>query len=150
VAALDRQHPRDLFDTKLLLENEGITSDIRNAFIVYLASHARPMHEVIKPTLHDKRDEFEKEFEGMTIIPFSYRDFENTRSSLIQAIDKDLTNDERNFLVSVQEGNPVWHLLKIETIEHLPALKWKVQNVKKMDAAKREKAVQELKKKLSL
>jgi predicted nucleotidyltransferase component of viral defense system len=28
-AALDRQHPRDLFDVKLLLENEGITVAIR-------------------------------------------------------------------------------------------------------------------------
>lgn len=31
-AALDRQHPRDLFDVKLLLENEGLTERIRIAF----------------------------------------------------------------------------------------------------------------------
>ena len=28
VAALDRQHPRDLFDVKLLLENEGISDEL--------------------------------------------------------------------------------------------------------------------------
>ncbi len=28
-AALDRQHPRDFFDIKILLENEGITPEIR-------------------------------------------------------------------------------------------------------------------------
>ncbi len=39
VAALDRQHPRDLFDIKLLLGNEGLTDKIRKAFIVYLISH---------------------------------------------------------------------------------------------------------------
>ena len=38
-AALDRQHPRDLFDVKLLLDNEGITDKTRTAFIVYLISH---------------------------------------------------------------------------------------------------------------
>jgi len=30
-AALDRQHPRDLFDIKMLLDNEGITDKIRTA-----------------------------------------------------------------------------------------------------------------------
>ena len=31
-AALDRQHPRDIYDMKVLLENEGITDEIRKAF----------------------------------------------------------------------------------------------------------------------
>ena len=33
-AALDRQHPRDLFDVKLLLDNEGLSEEIRLAFII--------------------------------------------------------------------------------------------------------------------
>jgi predicted nucleotidyltransferase component of viral defense system len=48
-AALDRQHPRDLFDIKLLLENEGITDDVRIAFIGYLISHSRPIYELLNP-----------------------------------------------------------------------------------------------------
>jgi len=32
-AALDRQHPRDLFDVHLLLENEGINEQTRKAFL---------------------------------------------------------------------------------------------------------------------
>jgi Nucleotidyl transferase AbiEii toxin, Type IV TA system len=48
-AALDRQHPRDLFDVMLLLANEGLTPDIRKAFLVYLISHNRPMAEVLQP-----------------------------------------------------------------------------------------------------
>jgi predicted nucleotidyltransferase component of viral defense system len=46
-AALDRQHPRDLFDIKMLFDNEGITDKIRTAFIVYLISHNRPMNELL-------------------------------------------------------------------------------------------------------
>ena len=46
-AALDRQHPRDIFDVKLLMENEGITDEIRKAFVVYLAGHDRPINELI-------------------------------------------------------------------------------------------------------
>jgi len=48
-AALDRQHPRDLFDVKLLLEGGGILDEIRKAFVVYLASHNRPMNELLNP-----------------------------------------------------------------------------------------------------
>lgn len=43
VAALDRQHARDLFDIRALLANEGIDDALRAAFIVYLLSHNSPM-----------------------------------------------------------------------------------------------------------
>lgn len=150
VAALDRQHPRDLFDTKLLLENEGMTDKIRNAFIVYLASHSRPIHEVVSPTLLDKKDEFEKEFVGMTTMTFSYKDFEDTRRQLIDKINCDLTSDERQFLVSIQDGTPDWSKIEIPDIRELPAIKWKLQNVGQMKKDKRVQAVNELKKKLKL
>jgi predicted nucleotidyltransferase component of viral defense system len=35
VAAMDRQHPRDLFDVMQLFAHEGITPGIRRAFVVY-------------------------------------------------------------------------------------------------------------------
>lgn len=49
-AALDRRHPRDLFDVKLLYENEGLTDDLFRVFMVYVASSGRPMHELLAPT----------------------------------------------------------------------------------------------------
>lgn len=49
VAAMDRQHPRDLFDVMELSHHEEITRQIRRAFVVYLASHNRPIHEVLFP-----------------------------------------------------------------------------------------------------
>ena len=60
-AALDRQHPRDLFDIKLLLAGPGVTNDIRKSFLVHLISHDRPMHEVIDPTRKDVRNIFESD-----------------------------------------------------------------------------------------
>jgi hypothetical protein len=66
---LDRQHPRDLFDVKLLLDNEGITDEIRKAFVVYLASHDRPMHELLDPKAKNIRGIYENEFAGMTVDP---------------------------------------------------------------------------------
>lgn len=148
VAALDRQHPRDLFDIKLLLENEGITDEIRKAFVIYLASHSRPMDEVIKPSLLDQRQVFAKEFEGMATAAFSYSDFEKTRERLIRELNEDLSKEEREFLISIQEGTPNWALLKIKNIGDLPALQWKLENVRKMKADKRATSVLWLKEKL--
>jgi hypothetical protein len=58
VAALDRQHPRDLFDVRDLLANEGIDDVLRKAFIVYLLSHDRPMSEVLARPVRTSRLNF--------------------------------------------------------------------------------------------
>jgi hypothetical protein len=47
---MDRQHPRDLFVVMGLFAHEGITEGIRRAFVVYLASHNRPFHDVLFAT----------------------------------------------------------------------------------------------------
>lgn len=65
VAALDRQHPRDLFDVRDLLANEGIDDKLRKAFIVYLVSHDRPMSEVLAPPRLEISAEYKRGFEGM-------------------------------------------------------------------------------------
>jgi predicted nucleotidyltransferase component of viral defense system len=79
VAALDRQHPRDLFDVRDLLANEGISGKLRKAFIVYLVSHNRPMSEILEPKRLDIAPEFERGFEGMT------RESSNTQRSVAGA-----------------------------------------------------------------
>ena len=75
VAALDRQHPRDLFDVRDLLANEGINEALRRAFIVYLVSHDRPMHEVIAPIRKDISIEFERGFQGMVDVDVALDDW---------------------------------------------------------------------------
>jgi hypothetical protein len=55
VAALDRQHPRDLFDVKHFLENEGFTEEIKEGFLLCLLCSDRPIHEVISPNFQDQR-----------------------------------------------------------------------------------------------
>jgi hypothetical protein len=66
-AAMDRQHPRDLFDVLQLFANEEITAGIRRAFVIYLACHNRPVHEVLFPSLRDIREEYEHNFKGMNL-----------------------------------------------------------------------------------
>ena len=40
-AALDRQHPRDFFDVRFLLANEGLSHRLKDAFLVYVLGHNR-------------------------------------------------------------------------------------------------------------
>ena len=149
-AALDRQHPRDLFDVKILLEAEGITQLIRKAFLVYLISHDRPVYELLQPNPKDFRSIFDSEFQGMTFNPVSMDDLINTRSTLIETLHKAMTDDEKRFLLSLKKGNPNWLWLGLEGIKKLPAVQWKIHNIQKMGAEKHEIALDKLKRVLNL
>ena len=148
-AALDRQHPRDLFDVMVLLRNEGLTDDIRKAFVVYLASHDRPMNELLDPVRKDVRQIYESEFAGMTVDEVEYKDLVDAREQLISALGQQLASEEKAFLISVKEGNPVWNLLGIAGIDKLPAIQWKLLNIRKLNKDKHAEALTRLKKKLS-
>lgn len=149
-AALDRQHPRDLFDIYFLLNNEGITEKIRKAFIVYLISQPRPIVEILNPRLQDISDIYYKEFEGMTFENVSYKHLIETREHLIKKIKDSLTISEQEFLISFKSLNPNWNLLGLKNIERLPAVKWKLMNIEKMNKAKHQKALEKLKSYLEL
>jgi predicted nucleotidyltransferase component of viral defense system len=144
VAALDRQHPRDLFDVRDLLATEGIDDPIRRAFIVYLLSHDRPMSEVLAPTRKDITEEFMKRFQGMTAEPVSLDDLVATREELIAAIVGQMPDTHRRFLVAFEHGEPDWSLLGVPGAPNLPAVKWRQQNLNKLAAAKRDRLVARL------
>ena len=131
-AALDRQNPRDLFDIKLLLESEGITKEIKLGFIVLLLSHARPIHELLSPHPIDQKDALEKQFSGMSDIPFTYENYMQTRKNLIYEIYSILSERDREFLVSFKMGQPRWELFPLEILKELPAIKWKLQNIHRL------------------
>lgn len=149
-AALDRQHPRDLFDIKLLFEGEGLTPAVRKAFLVYLTSHNRPMTELLNPKLKEIRPVYEKEFSDMTRISVSCEALEEAREKLIGKVRHDLTQEERRFLVSFKEKTPKWELLGIDGVQNLPAVQWKLANLARMDERKHSVALTELKKVLEL
>jgi hypothetical protein len=129
VAALDRQHPRDLFDARDLMANEGIDATLRRAFIVYLLSHDRPMNEVLAPTRKDIAGEFARSFAGMTDMLVTLEELIEAREALIRAVVGDMSDDHRNFLVSFERGVPDWSLLGIEGVVDLPAVRWRQQNL---------------------
>lgn len=129
VAALDRQHPRDLFDVMLMNQNGGITPRMRKAFVVYLAGHNRPMHELLPPLPHNIKNSFENEFVGMTAEQISIEALETTRKHLFAELPASLDKSEKKFLLSIHRLEPDWNSLKINGIENLPAIKWKLKNL---------------------
>ena len=149
-AALDRQHPRDLFDVRMLLEHEGVTDEMRKAFVVYLASHDRPISELLDPTRKGIRQVYESEFAGMTIDEIAYEDLIMAREALIQTVKNTLTDNEKAFLISLKEGQPKWNLMGIEGIEKLPAVQWKLKNIRNMSGKKRAESLEKLKRVLGM
>ena len=140
-AAMDRQHPRDLFDVKLLHENEGFTDEIKRGFIFGLVSSNRPTHEMLNPNLLDQRIAFENQFEGMSTIAFSYDEYEATRLQLIETIQSSLNESDKAFLLSLNGLEPDWSIYDFQAF---PSVKWKLLNLEKFKTENPETYQQQL------
>lgn len=137
VAALDRQHPRDLFDVRGLMANEGLTAKLREAFVVYLLSHHRPMGEVLSGRLKDLADEYRNGFEGMTAEPVSLDELVEARRAMLDSLIGDMPDHHRAFLIGFERGEPDWSLLTIGHVAELPAVRWRQQNLDKLKPGQR-------------
>lgn len=133
VAAMDRQHPRDLFDVMQLFAHEGITPDVRRAFVVYLASHNRPVHEVLFPSRRNIGKDYTGSFQGMTAEPVALDDLLDARKRMVSELQRGLDADERQFLLSLVANRPEWSLLKISHLERMPGIRWKMQNLERLE-----------------
>lgn len=130
VAALDRQHPRDLFDVAGLYAHEGLTEDLWRTFLAYLAASSRPSHEVLDPNLEDLMPAFGSEFAGMTVQGTTLEALETTRERLISDVRAHLDEATRTFLLSVHDGEPDFGAIGLERVSALPAIRWKVENLR--------------------
>jgi predicted nucleotidyltransferase component of viral defense system len=131
-AALDRQHPRDLFDVRQLLDVEGFGDDVRAGLLMNLISHRRPIAELLNPEAKDQRQIFAGEFAGMTLLPFDYALHEATFAELTAKVRTSLTPTDRAFLLSFEKGSPDWSLFPAAGAEKLPAPGWKMLNIQKL------------------
>lgn len=131
-AALDRQHPRDLFDVKYLLENEGFSETVKTGFLYCLLSSDRPVHEVVNPNFQDQRAALENQFEGMSDEKFGYEEFESVRLKLVNTIRENLTEKDRQFLLAAASLTPDW---SVYDFAPFPSVRWKLQNLQKLKDA---------------
>lgn len=128
-AALDRQHPRDLFDVKYLIQDQGFDQEIKIGFIFALLSSKRPIREILFPHFIDQRKAFSHQFQGMTKDTFTYDDFEKTRQKLVRIIHDSLSVSDKNFILGFEKAIPNW---SIYDFEKYPAVQWKLQNLTKL------------------
>ena len=145
MAALDRQHPRDLFDIKGLFQPEVITAKLKEAFIVYLISHNRRIVEILDPSLLDLKQTYETDFVGMTTEPIELADLIEARSELIRSVNAMMDERDKKFLVDFKEGHPDWSYFSVSHIKNLPAVQWKMHNLDQVDALERQRMIDRLK-----
>jgi len=143
-AALDRQHPRDLFDVYFLLKNEGLNEDLKNCFLVYLISHNRSITEILDPTPLDVQGLYESEFVGMTNEPIDIEELYQARADLVSQIHYLLNDNDKAFLLTLKNGSPEWDTFAHPEAAKLPAVKWKLHNIAQMQEGKRSEALAKL------
>ena len=132
VAAMDRQHPRDIFDVMHMLDHFGWQASFVDCFVAYLAGHNRPVHEVLFPTTKPLEPAFTNEFAGMTRDPVEMDTLMQIQARLIKELPQQLTSAHRDFLLSLVQGEPGWDLMPMQHLRELPAIKWKLTNLAKL------------------
>lgn len=139
-AALSRQHPRDLFDVKYM---DIPLSECREGLIFCLLGSDRPIHESFAPSMIDQREAMENQFAGMTDVPFTYEEFEETRAKLINDVKLLMTESDKKFLISFESGQPEWDGYEFEYFKDYPSVQWKLLNLKKLAKQNPQKLLEE-------
>lgn len=137
VAALDRQHPRDLFDVRDLLANEGVSDALRSAFLIYILSHHRPMADVLAPARKPLDEDFRRGFEGMTSEPVALDDLTEAREAIVASVVGAMPDPHRRFLLGFKRGAPDWSLVDVPDARALPAVAWKQHNLAQLAPERR-------------
>ena len=107
-------------------------SECREGLIFCLLGSDRPIHESFAPRLIDQREAMENQFAGMTDIPFTYEEFEETRAKLINDVKSLMTEADKKFLISFESGQPEWDGYEFEYFKEYPSVQWKLLNLKKL------------------
>ena len=135
-AALSRQHPRDLFDIKQM---DIPLTDVKSGLIFCLLGSDRPIHESFAPSLIDQHEAMERQFSGMSEMPFSYDDFEATRAKLVRDVNSVMTEEDRRFLIAFEELSLDWESSPYPSFRDYPSVKWKIQNLQRLKSSNPQK-----------
>lgn len=139
VTAMDRQHPRDMFDAMRMPEQHELGGAIVDCFVAYLAGHNRPVHEILFPRTLPLEPTFTNEFEGMTLEPIQLSKLHEAQKRLISELPRTLSASHREFLLSIVRMDPDWDLMPFRHLSELPALRWKLLNLEKLRSRNRKR-----------
>lgn len=148
-AAMDRQHPRDIFDVKQLLQKQGFTKEIKEGFLFRLLSADRSIQDVLFPNLQDQRLAMTNQFVGMSEEQFSYEEYEYVRETMVNTVQASITEEDKLCILGFKNCTPDWSIYNFEAY---PSIKWKLQNleiIKTTNPLKHAALYDSLKKKLN-
>lgn len=149
-AAMDRQHPRDIFDVKQLLQKQGFTKEIKEGFLFRLLSSDRSIQDVLFPNLQDQRLAMANQFAGMSEEQFTYEEYEFVRETMVKTVQASITEKDKLFIIGFKNVVPDWSIYNFEAY---PSIKWKQLNLEKIKAAnpsKHKELYDSLKRKLDM
>jgi hypothetical protein len=86
----------------------------------------------------------------MTDSPVTLDDLIQAREHLIAEVVGKMPRDHRRFLLSLKKGEPEWLLLGVPGAEALPAVRWRLENLAKIDKNKRDALIERLREVLQL
>ena len=132
-AALDRQHPRDLFDIARLFDSDTPVERLMDGFIAMLLCHNRPIHELLDPAPKDQSEVLKKEFEGMTDAPFTYADHRAAFEKLLSFMRSGVVA-YRQLLLDFVSLNADLSRATIPNLDRLPAIGWKQENLRRLQS----------------
>ena len=138
-AALDRQHPRDLFDIKNLFVTTGITEDIKQGFISLLLGGNRPLHEMLNPNFQMQEETIKTEFDGMSEQTFTFEDAREIFHKLVKEINSVLVDEDKKLLLDFVQLKADLSRYSIPNLDKLPGIQWKIKNLEKLRDTNKEK-----------
>ncbi|GAB2885183.1 hypothetical protein GCM10027278_01740 [Paralcaligenes ginsengisoli] len=112
-----------------LYESGGLSDGMAECFVIYLAGHNRPPHEVLFGNDKDIAAEYERAFVGMTKVDCSLEVLLEARARLRQDLPERLTDKHKQFLAGLVRAEPDWSLLQCTHAADPPALRWKLANL---------------------
>lgn len=136
-AALSRQHPRDLFDCKYM--EIGSFDEVKDGLMLCLLGSDKPILESLLPNPINQSEALENQFLGMSDISFGYADYEEARTRLVQNVNQCLSDTDKSFILSFEQGSPDWNLCCAGDLSRFPSVKWKLQNIVKLKKANPQK-----------
>ncbi len=122
--------------------------DVKDGFMLCLLGSDKPIIESLQPNSIDQTDALENQFKGMSDVEFNYADYEEARTNLIAQVNAALTEVDKDFILSFEEGTPNWEKCCAGDLSNYPSVKWKLQNIaklKEINAQKHNQGIERLK-----
>jgi hypothetical protein len=82
----------------------------------------------------------------MIYEPVGLERLQETLKQLVREIHNAMTDEDRHFLLALKQGTQDWGNFSLPEVERLPAIKWKMLKLARMNPSKRRQAAAKLEK----